>query len=88
MTTIIEAIYEGGMFRPVEKVDLKEGTHVEVRVPQVTSQRNCKEVAAKLGRLAAMATRKGSQETTARDHDQILYGEKQCHSTLIGIPRL
>jgi predicted DNA-binding antitoxin AbrB/MazE fold protein len=76
MTTIIEAIYEGGFFRPLEKVNLTEGTHVDVRVRQPPAQRDPRAVAAKLGELAAKAPRSGRQESTARNHDQILYGGK------------
>ena len=52
MTTIIDAIYEGGFFRPVEKVELTDGTRVEVRIPQPASRRDPKTVATKLRGLA------------------------------------
>jgi len=32
MARIIEAIYENGVFKPLEKVDLKEGERVRLRV--------------------------------------------------------
>jgi len=32
MTRIIEAIYENGVFKPLEKVDLREGERVKLRV--------------------------------------------------------
>ncbi len=32
MPKIIEAIYENGVFKPLEKVDLKEGEMVKLRV--------------------------------------------------------
>jgi predicted DNA-binding antitoxin AbrB/MazE fold protein len=76
MTTIIDAVDEGGLFRPIEKVDLAEGTHVEVRVPQVLAQRDPRIVAAKLRDVAARAPRRGLRESTGSDHDQILYGGK------------
>jgi len=76
MTMIIDAVYEGGFFRPIEKVDLTDGTHVEVRVRQVAGLRDPKAVAAKLRNLAANAPRNGLSESTSRDHDQILYGGK------------
>jgi hypothetical protein len=34
MTTAVKAIYEGGVFRPVTPVRLKEATEVEVLVPE------------------------------------------------------
>ncbi len=32
MTKVIEAVYEGGVFKPLEKVDLKEGERVKIRI--------------------------------------------------------
>ena len=32
MTKVIEAIYEKGVFKPLEKVDLKEGERVKIKV--------------------------------------------------------
>jgi predicted DNA-binding antitoxin AbrB/MazE fold protein len=34
MSKIIEAIYENGVFRPLEPVLLPDGEHVQVRVPE------------------------------------------------------
>jgi predicted DNA-binding antitoxin AbrB/MazE fold protein len=76
MTTIIEAVYEGGLFRPVGKVDLKEGTHVEVRVPRPAAHCDPRAVAARLDQLAAKTPCGPHPETTARDYDRILFGGK------------
>jgi predicted DNA-binding antitoxin AbrB/MazE fold protein len=35
MSKIIEAVYEHGVFRPLEPVVLPEGKHVQVRVPDL-----------------------------------------------------
>ncbi len=32
MAKVIEAIYENGVFKPLEKVDLKEGEKVRIRI--------------------------------------------------------
>ena len=32
MTKVIEAVYEKGVFKPLEKVDLKEGERVKIKV--------------------------------------------------------
>ncbi len=32
MPKIIEAVYENGVFKPLQKVDLKEGERVKIRV--------------------------------------------------------
>lgn len=34
--TVVEAIFESGVFRPVSPVELAEGMHVEVLVPEAT----------------------------------------------------
>ena len=36
MSKIVEAVYENGVFRPLEPVALVEGEHVQVYVPDVT----------------------------------------------------
>lgn len=36
MHKIIEAVYENGVFRPLEHVVLPEGKHVQVRLPEIT----------------------------------------------------
>jgi predicted DNA-binding antitoxin AbrB/MazE fold protein len=33
MATTVEAVYEGGVFRPTQHIALTEGTHVEVILP-------------------------------------------------------
>jgi predicted DNA-binding antitoxin AbrB/MazE fold protein len=76
MTTTIEAVYEGGVFRPTHQIALTEGTHVEVVIPVVAPSRDPKVVAARLSQIAAKARRSGQPESTSRDHDQILYAEK------------
>lgn len=34
MVKVIEAIYENGVFKPLEKVDLKEGTKVRLEITE------------------------------------------------------
>ena len=38
MSKTIEAVYENGVFRPLEAVMLPEGEHVQVTVPEVTEE--------------------------------------------------
>jgi predicted DNA-binding antitoxin AbrB/MazE fold protein len=35
MSKVIEAVYENGVFRPLEPVQLPEGEHVQVTVPDL-----------------------------------------------------
>jgi predicted DNA-binding antitoxin AbrB/MazE fold protein len=76
MSTSVEAIYENGVFRPVQRVDLAEGTRVEVIVIARESpprKRTPAEIAAE---IAAMDVESDSEGFSGRDHDQILYGER------------
>ncbi len=36
MGKIVEAVYENGLFRPLEPVSLVEGEHVHVHLPELT----------------------------------------------------
>jgi len=36
MARIIEAIYENGVFKPLEKVDLREGERVRLKVEEIS----------------------------------------------------
>jgi len=36
MAKIIEAIYENGVFKPLEKVDLREGERVRLKVEEIS----------------------------------------------------
>ena len=37
MSKIVEAVYENGIFRPLEPVALVDGDHVQVHLPELTS---------------------------------------------------
>ncbi|RLI70964.1 antitoxin [Archaeoglobales archaeon] len=37
MPKVIEVIYENGVFKPLEKVDLKEGERLKIRIEDVDS---------------------------------------------------
>ena len=76
MTTTIQAVYEGGVFRPIRQIALMEGTQVEVLIPAIASPRDPKAVAARMAQIADKAHRSGRPESTSRDHDQFLYGGK------------
>lgn len=38
MSRTIEAVYENGVFRPLESVTLPEGEHVQVTVPEISEE--------------------------------------------------
>lgn len=70
----LHAIYENGIFRPIEPVDLPEACEVEIKVqfPKTISQRPT------LTRLAAIGRRFPTNpelpEDLASQHDHYLYG--------------
>lgn len=75
MVTTIDAVYEGGVLRPVEPVDLHEGARVRlVVVPE--RQPGEKTPAEIIAEIAALPRQGSSEvETASRDHDNYLYGE-------------
>jgi predicted DNA-binding antitoxin AbrB/MazE fold protein len=73
MTTTIQAVYEGGVFRPVHEVALTEGTQVEVSIPAAASPRQAKAVAARLAQIADKARATGHPDSASREHDEFLY---------------
>ncbi|NLF07196.1 MAG: antitoxin family protein [Pirellulaceae bacterium] len=75
MTTTVDAVYEGGVFRPTRLVALTEGTHVEVVIPTAVPPCEPKAVAERLARIAGKACQTGQSESTSSNHDQFLYGE-------------
>ncbi len=38
MSKIIEAVYENGVFKPLEKVDLKEGEKVRIKISGIVKK--------------------------------------------------
>jgi len=48
MAKIIEAIYENGVFKPLEKVDLKEGERVKIEIKRETLLEKLKRYRVKL----------------------------------------
>jgi predicted DNA-binding antitoxin AbrB/MazE fold protein len=40
-SNIIECIYEGGVFKPLERVDMKEGTKLRLRVEKFDISKFC-----------------------------------------------
>ena len=80
MTTTLEAVYEAGIFRPLEPVELPEGEHVWIVKKQEEgrteplSDEERQSRADIVAEISALAVRHGVEETSSRDHDKILYG--------------
>ena len=70
----VEAVYEGGVFKPVVPVTLVEGTHVRVTISTDKEPADPKTVARLLAEIAALPLQ-GSETFSGEDHDAILYGQ-------------
>ena len=73
MTKEIEAIYEQGVIRPLQPLQLPEGARLDVIVitheqPEVNG--NAAEI---LAEIAALPLESSSDEFAGREHDSILY---------------
>jgi predicted DNA-binding antitoxin AbrB/MazE fold protein len=80
MTPTLEAVYESGIFRPLEPVELPEGEHVWIVKkqgdvqPVVSLTKEAQSPADIVAEISALAVRHGTEETSSRDHDKVLYG--------------
>jgi predicted DNA-binding antitoxin AbrB/MazE fold protein len=87
MSRTIPAIFDAGVFRPLQPVDLANGTQVEVQVPvgssqEVTAELSPEELArqradieAFLAEMEALPLEGPDDGFSGRDHDKILYGK-------------
>lgn len=76
MTKEIEAIYEHGMIRPLQPLDLPEGARLDVIVvthEEVKTNGNAAEI---LAEIAALPLEGEKDAFAGRDHDSILYPSK------------
>ena len=76
MTKEIEAIYEHGMIRPLQPLELPEGARLDVIVithDEVETNGNAAEI---LAEIAALPIEGDNDSFSGRDHDSILYPKK------------
>jgi predicted DNA-binding antitoxin AbrB/MazE fold protein len=85
MSQSIPAVFADGVFRPLAPVDLAEGTHVEVQLPQTARnttaelapdqlERQQKAIAQLIAEVEALPSEGPDDGFSGRDHDKILYG--------------
>jgi predicted DNA-binding antitoxin AbrB/MazE fold protein len=82
MSHAIPAIFDSGVFRPLEPVDLATGTRVVVQV-ETTSFCSVDQIdeqtqlawGAYLDRMESLPDSSPDDGLTGRDHDRILYGK-------------
>jgi predicted DNA-binding antitoxin AbrB/MazE fold protein len=80
MNHTIAAVFDAGVFRPLEPVDLAEGMQVVVQMPMPEAAEQVDEETraawiAYLDRMEAMPDDSPADGVSNRNHDQILYGE-------------
>ena len=76
MTKEIEAVYEHGMIRPLQPLELPEGARLDVIVithEEVKTNGNAAEI---LAEIAALPLEGPSDIFAGREHDSILYPKK------------
>lgn len=76
MTTAVKAIYEDGVFKPQEPVDLRERTEVQVLIPEeVKPDADADDPTGwkAIDRLIGMA--KGAPSDASERHDDYLYDD-------------
>ena len=76
MTKEIAAVYEHGMIRPLEPLELPEGARLEVIVITHEQLETNSEAPEILAKIAALPLEGSTDAFTGREHDSILYPEK------------
>jgi predicted DNA-binding antitoxin AbrB/MazE fold protein len=81
MSRTIPAIFDAGVFRPLEPVDLAQGTQVELQlqvssppISDVVDEETRRAWQAYLDRMESLPDMSPGDGLTNRDHDKILYG--------------
>jgi predicted DNA-binding antitoxin AbrB/MazE fold protein len=78
MTTAVKAIYEHGVFKPKEAVQLEERTEVEVLIPAPAVLNEDDPTGWKaIDRLIGIVDDEGGPTDVSENHDEYLYGSKR-----------
>jgi predicted DNA-binding antitoxin AbrB/MazE fold protein len=87
MSRIIPAIFDSGVFRPLQPVDLAQGTPVDVQVPAASPREAAAELSPEelarqraaieqfIAEMEALPDEGPDDGFSGRDHDKILYGK-------------
>ena len=77
ITKEIEAVYEQGMIRPLQPLELPEGARLDVIVITHEQPRTNGNTAEVLAEIAALPLEGSSDAFAGRDHDSLLYPENR-----------
>jgi predicted DNA-binding antitoxin AbrB/MazE fold protein len=76
MTKEIEAVYEQGMIRPLEPLELPEGARLDLIVITDEHPEMSGKTAEIIAEIAALPLEGSSEDFEGREHDSILYPKK------------
>jgi predicted DNA-binding antitoxin AbrB/MazE fold protein len=77
MTKEIEAVYEQGMIRPLQPLELPEGARLDlIVITHEQPETNGKAAAKILAEIAALPLEGSTEPFAGREHDSILYPKK------------
>ena len=76
MTKEIEAVYEHGIIRPLQPLELPEGSRLDVIVITHEQTKANGNVAETLAEIAALPLEGQTDSFSGRDHDSILYSKE------------
>ena len=76
MTKEIEAVYEHGMIRPLQPLELPEGARLDLIVITHEQSKPNGNAAEILAEIAALPLEGASDSFAGREHDSILYPKK------------
>jgi predicted DNA-binding antitoxin AbrB/MazE fold protein len=76
MTKEIEAVYEQGMIRPLQPLELPEGARLDLIVITHEQTETNGKAAKILAEIAALPLEGSSDTFAGREHDSILYPKK------------
>lgn len=72
----IEAVYEHGVIRPLQPLELPEGSHLDLIVITHEQKQTNGNVAQIIAEIAALPLEGSDDAFAGRDHDSILYPKK------------
>jgi hypothetical protein len=73
MTTAVKAVYENGVFKPKEPVDLQEKTEVEVLIPTAAPAEDDPTGWKAMRAFIGLAGESGGSGRASEEHDKIVY---------------
>ena len=73
MTTAVKAVYEDGVFKPKEPVQLEERTEVEVLIPTRAPAEHDSTGWKAMGEFIGLAGENAGSGKASEDHDAIIY---------------